>query len=107
MSDDGTESEVIVAPITVTLDSVERMVGAGSLRMLAHITISCGDVELKCNGVQVVRNDKGWQVRSPTYRGANGISKPSLELPQEVWNQVLELLAEIVTDDADPRTGIR
>jgi hypothetical protein len=39
MSDSGVETDVIIAPITVTLDSVERMVGAGSLRCL-HIVQS-------------------------------------------------------------------
>jgi hypothetical protein len=74
-SDSGVETDVMIAPITVTLDSIERMVGAGSLRLLAHCTILFGDVELKCCGIQVIRDTNGWQARSPTYRGANGISR--------------------------------
>jgi hypothetical protein len=89
----------------VTLDRVEKLVSRGSLRALLHCTIAIGDISLSISGIQLIRDATGWMCRSPQYRGSDGTWRESLQMPQRIWDAVLELTAEQVSDEADPRNA--
>lgn len=91
------------APVVVTLNCVERLQSRGSLKMLCGVTLGIGPIEIEIHGIGILQTADGWRARSPQHKCSDGVSRMSVGLPQEVWNAVMDVLAEQVEEDADPR----
>jgi hypothetical protein len=105
MSDSGVESEVIHASVGVELVSISRLVSRGSLRALVSAIVTIGDVEFQINGLQLCLEPQGWIIRSPQYRNANGVWVSAIDMDQSLLNSILELVADEINDNADPRNS--
>ena len=102
------EPDIIVkSPVSVSLYRVERMIGHGSLRALVHVTIAIGDISIAISGIQIIRDQHGWKCRSPLYKGSNGVSREALQIPQSLWDSVMELLSDEMNETGDPRNSPR
>lgn len=104
-NDDGIDSYIVQSPINVELLRIDR-VRSGSLYALASCLITIGDVEIGMHGVGIVRSPDGkWCARSPMYKAIDGVWKHAVEMPQRVYDAILELAADELEDARDPRVA--
>ncbi len=102
-NDDGIDIYIIQSPVNVELVHISR-VRSGSLYALVSCAIHIADVEIRMNGVGILRAPDGkWCARSPMYKASDGVWKHALEMPQRVYDAILELVSDEMADVSDPQ----
>ena len=96
-SDRVHDDEVRQVSVTFQIEHVERVKNAGRLYALARVALDVDGIEMRLQGVRVVRQPTGLlAVEAPQFRQPGGEWVPAVTLPPELKQAIAQDILDIV-----------
>ena len=95
--DDHTNDEGGTVSVSFKVEHVEMVRGAGRLHAMAVVSVDVDGVEMRIQGVRIVRQPTGMlAVEAPQFRRPGGEWVPAVTLPPELKDAIAAEILDVV-----------